>query len=62
MKMEGPRLRIRYTCYRVLGNGTTLSDVRWMALLGGKTEGNRSSQEFGSMLAAWTLGHLILKR
>lgn len=61
-KMEGPRLRIRYTCYRVLGNGTALSDSRWVALLSGKMEGDRSSQELGSMLAAWTLGHLILKR
>lgn len=61
LRLDARWLSMRYTCYRALGPGTE-SDPRWVALLTGEGQHQRSGHEYDVFCDVFQVGHQNLRR
>ncbi|EHK44791.1 hypothetical protein TRIATDRAFT_38221 [Trichoderma atroviride IMI 206040] len=59
LEVNGAYLKIKYTCYRDLGPGTSPTDSKWLALLTGEGSPHRQKYELKLYARVWGIGRRL---
>lgn len=61
LEVNGPYLKIEYTCYRDLGPGTSSTHAKWLALIAGEGSPGRQKHDLKLYARLWNIGQNLCR-